>query len=55
MTYRDVMDVYTLQTRPEPPVVTPHPKQVRRRRAFRVPVDAANPAVPDLLHVVIRP
>ncbi|AEJ41289.1 hypothetical protein TPY_3133 [Sulfobacillus acidophilus TPY] len=55
MTYRDVMDVYTPKTRPAPPVVTPHPKQVRRRRAFQVPVDAADPQAPDLLRVVIRP
>ncbi|WP_020372944.1 hypothetical protein [Sulfobacillus thermosulfidooxidans] len=53
MTRHMVSDVYTTRTIPARPVSTPHPKQLRRRRAFAVPQNAYDPSAPDLLHVVI--
>lgn len=46
-------DVYTPETGPAPRRSTPHPKQVRRRRAWAEPVDAYDPMQPDLLRVTI--
>lgn len=53
MTRAMVADVYSSRTAPVPRPTTPHPKQIRRRRAFRVPRDAFDPNAPDILRVTI--
>ena len=57
MAYRasqEVQEIYQTNPVPIPAVTHPHPKQIRRRRAFRAIQDAYDPKAPDLLRVVIR-
>lgn len=46
--------VYSQTTVPRVQNSTPHVKQVRRRRAFRIPQDAFDPNQPDLIRVSLQ-
>lgn len=49
-----VAAVYSQTTVPVVQAPTPHVKQVRRRRAFRIPQNAFDPNQPDLIRVRIQ-